>query len=67
MGALDASVHGPSDRPHRHPVYRSRFAAAEEARFMPVERYDMFYKMYEDSKSGGYLTSFNRQEINCHE
>lgn len=48
--ALDATTRSLSEMPYRHPVYHSRFAIPEEIRFVPVKRYNLFYRVYEEEK-----------------
>ena len=51
LEALDETARSLSDMPYRHPLYHSPFAVPEEVRFVPVKRYNLFYKVYEETKT----------------
>ncbi|MBR1561139.1 MAG: type II toxin-antitoxin system RelE/ParE family toxin [Clostridia bacterium] len=50
IDAVEAAANSLSEMPYRHPVYRTRFAVLEEIRWLPVKRYNIYYKVFEREK-----------------
>lgn len=51
VDAVDIAAKSLSEMPYRHPIYHSPFAIPEEIRFIPVKRYNLFYRVYEETKT----------------
>ena len=51
IDAVDAAASSLRQNSYRHPVYHSAFAIPEEIRFVPVKRYNLYYRVYEETKT----------------
>ena len=51
IDAVDAVATSLMDNPYRHPIYHSAFAIPEEVRFVPVKRYNLYYKICKETKT----------------
>ena len=51
IDAVNAVATSLMDNPYRHPIYHSSFAIPEEIRFVPVKRYNLYYRVYEETKT----------------
>lgn len=48
---VDAAAKSLAEMPYRHPIYHTSFAVLEEARWVPVKNYNVFYKVFEEEKT----------------
>ena len=51
IDAVDAVASSLRENPYLHPVYHSTLAIPEEIRFVPVKRYNLYYRVYEETKT----------------
>lgn len=51
IDAVDAAASSLRENPYRHPIYHSAFAIPAEIRFVPVRRYNLYYRVCEETKT----------------
>jgi len=70
IDAVDAVASSLRENPYRHPVYHSTLAIPEEIRFVPVKRYNLYYRVYEETRTvevWRILHQLQQQERHFHE
>ena len=48
---VDKATKSLAEMPYRYPIYHTSFAVLEEARWISVKNYNVFYKVFEEDKT----------------